>query len=275
MLKSLLTGALFAGFAAGLLAAVLHFAFLQSLILTGEEYESGLRVHFNGVAAGAAPASHDHDHNHGAPAAAPDSAGTEPAGTEPAETGHDAAGADGHDHDHAEGAGAEDPSPLSRNALTVLFYALTYSGYAMMLMAGMVLAERAGRRIGPAEGLLWGLAGFACVQLAPALGMAPELPGTPAADLDARQLWWLGTAASTALGIGLLAYGKRPLGPIAAVALLALPHVIGAPELEGYFGVAPPELASAFAARSLGVALAVWLALGWLAARLRPQGAAA
>jgi predicted cobalt transporter CbtA len=49
------------------------------------------------------------------------------------------------------------------------------------------------------------------------------------------------------------------------VALLALPHVIGAPEIEGYYGVAPPEVAGAFAARVLGVGLAVWACLGWTA----------
>ena len=66
-------------------------------------------------------------------------------------------------------------------------------------------------------------------------------------------------------GIALLAYSKQVWAFGLAGALLAAPHVIGAPNVQGYFGVAPPEVAAAFAARVLGTALVVWAALGWIA----------
>ena len=144
----------------------------------------------------------------------------------------------------------------------------------MLLVAGFGLARAYGIAITEREGLLWGVAGFAAFQLAPAMGLAPELPGTMAADLAARQLWWWGTVAATATGLGLLAYGRGLASTALAVVLLAAPHVIGAPEIEGFSGVAPPEVSAAFAARVLGVALAVWALLGWVAGYLWSREAA-
>lgn len=233
----MVTSAVFAGFAAGLLAALLHFAFLQKSILLGEQYETGALTHFDNAMP---PPDGGHDH------------------ADPAQH------ADGmaHAHDAHEGAA---PTDLSRNMLTVLFSALIYVAYALILVAGFALADHFGRRVTAREGLLWGIAGFATFQLMPAMGLAPELPGTIAAELHLRQIWWWGTVASTATGLALLGYGKGPLTLCLAVVLLAAPHVIGAPQAEQYWGVAPPELAATFAARVLGVGLAVWAVLGWLA----------
>ena len=250
MIQRMVTSALFAGFAAGLFAALLHFAFVQKLILLGEEYETGALVHFQGVSAPAE--DHDHAaHDHGT--ATPDPATDEAA---------PAIEADGHAYVHdATGEAGE----FARNASTSLFFGLGYVGYALILLAGFGLAEVYGKVITLREGLLWGIAGYAAFQLAPAMGLEPELPGTMAADLAARQIWWLGTAICTAAGLGLLGYGRGVVSVVGAIALLALPHLIGAPELESYSGVAPPELASTFAARSLGVGLAGWAFLGALA----------
>lgn len=250
MIQRMVTSALFAGFAAGLFAALLHFAFVQKLILLGEEYESGALVHFQGVAAPAE--DHDHAaHGHGTATADPATDEAAPA-TE----------ADGHAHEHDA---AEEGGAFTRNASTSLFFGLEYVGYALILLAGFGLAEVYGKVITLREGLLWGIAGYAAFQLAPAMGLEPELPGTMAADLAARQIWWLGAAICTAAGLGLLGYGRGVAAVVGAIALLALPHLIGAPELESYSGVAPPELASIFAARSLGVGLAGWAFLGALA----------
>lgn len=243
MIQKMLASALFAGVVAGLLAALLQFAFIQKPLLLAEEYESGRLVHFQGVA----PADGSHEVASGE--------------ADKAATAHDA---DGHE-DGAEGAG---PSALKRNALTGLFLILVYTAYAALLVAGFGLALVYGRRIGAREGVLWGIAGFASFQLAPALGLAPELPGMLAAEVGARHVWWVGTVLATATGLGLLAYGRGAVVMALALALLAVPHLIGAPTVETYAGMAPPELAANFAARVLGVGLAVWTVLGWTAGAL-------
>ena len=229
MTQRLLTSALFAGFVAGLLAALLHFALVQDLILQAETYESGEARHFAGVAA--ETVSPDH-----------------------------AEGSAAHSRDAGEAGDA-----FSRNLLTVLFTALIHVGYALLLVAGFGVASGLGIRIGLREGLLWGIAGFAAFQLAPAAGLAPELPGTIAADLSDRQIWWYGTVLATAAALALIGYGRKAHLWVAGAVLLVLPHVIGAPQPDAYAGVAPPELAAAFAARVLAVGLVVWASLGALA----------
>lgn len=250
MIQRMLTSALVAGCAAWLLAAVLHFAFVQKYILLGEEYETGAAVHYAGVAPAteAAEATEEHSHVPGTP-----------------EHSHDTAEA----HDHGDG---EEVSTFTRNLWTTVFFGLVYVAYALILVAGFGLARVYGKVITAREGLLWGVAGFTAFQLVPAMGLAPELPGTLAADLGARQLWWWGTVAATVAALGLLGYGRSLATAGLAVVLLAVPHVIGAPELEGFSGVAPPEVAGAFSARVLGVGLAVWALMGWVAGHVWARG---
>lgn len=243
-MRHILSSGLVAGLAAGLLCALLQFVLVQPDIVLSEQYESGELVHFQGVVAGGSGHSHDH-------AAADAGQGDAAPAEATAEAGHD----------HHQDAG-EEMSPAKRHGLTVLFAVMTYAGYGLLLAGAMAMAGQFGRSLSRAEAILWGLAGFMAFQMLPALGMAPELPGTPNADLNARQVWWAGTAIATVAGLGLLAYGTGWLYRLLGAALLALPHVIGAPELDAFGGVAPPELASRFAARSLGVGLITWAALG-------------
>jgi cobalt transporter subunit CbtA len=247
MIRRMMTSAVFAGVTAGCVAAALHFTFVQQKILLAETYENGSAIHFAGVpsvvAQDHAAQDGDADHAHG-PVAAESGAGA---------------------HDHPAGA---EPGVLARNGLTLLFMALLYAGYGMILVAGFATAQHFGRRVTAREGLLWGIAGFATVQLVPAMGLPPELPGIEAADLAARQIWWAGTAVCTAGALALLGYGRTVYAAVAAVGLLTLPFLIGAPELDGFAGVVPPEVAAAFAARVLGVGLVAWALLGWLSAHL-------
>src|SRR5690606_6042804 len=112
------------------------------------------------------------------------------------------------------------------------------------------------------SGLMWGLGGFAAVALAPALGLPPELPGSAAADLVDRQVWWIGTALATGLGLWLIASRPQALLKAAGVVLLLAPHVIGAPQPHAYASQAPAELAGHFAATSLVCAAVFWALLG-------------
>ena len=249
MIKRMLTSALFAGVAAGLFAAVLHFVFLERDILLAETFEDGTAVRFAGVAKQA------EDHHNGAMAGM--------AADHDEDTIVGTAGAPEHAH---AGEGPE-RSAFARNALTVLFMALVYSGYGMLLVAGFALAAEFGKVVTAREGLLWGLAGFAAFHLMPAMGLSPELPGIAAADLTARQIWWAGTALSTAAALALIGYGRGVAAYGLAALLLAVPHLIGAPDVEGFSDSVPPELAAAFAARALGVGLIAWALLGVLAGR--------
>ena len=170
MFPKMLTSAIGAGCAAWLLAAVLHFAFVQKYILLGEEYESGAMVHFGGAAPPAEAAATD-AHSH-------DDATAEEGHT------HDAVEEEGHSHDGAEAGhshGGGEVSTFTRDLWTTVFFGLVYVAYALILVAGFGLARVYGKVITAREGLLWGIAGFAAFQLAPAMGLAPELPGTLAA----------------------------------------------------------------------------------------------
>ena len=153
---------------------------------------------------------------------------------------------------------------MTRQALNVVFAALVYTGYALILIAGMVLAEMRGHVISAQTGLIWGFCGFLAFQLAPAFGLPPDMPGLNAADVTPRQVWWFATVGATAAGLWLIAFGKTALIWGLAIILLAAPHVIGAPTPDTFTGPAPPELAAAFAARTLGTTCAIWVLLGGL-----------
>jgi cobalt transporter subunit CbtA len=130
------------------------------------------------------------------------------------------------------------------------------------------LAEQVGIKIGLTQGILWGLAGFMAFQMMPALGLQPDLPGTPTTDLGARQIWWAATAAATIAGLWFVSYGTGLLQRAAGLVVLVAPHIWGAPELASFGGIAPPELAASFAARSLAVGMITWAVLGGLVVTL-------
>ncbi|MBY5361865.1 CbtA family protein [Rhizobium leguminosarum] len=168
-------------------------------------------------------------------------------------------------HDHEEGAW-EPADGFERMAFTVAANMLTAIGYALVLCG--LIAMR-GKPVTWREGLLWGLAGFACVMLAPMLGLPPELPGTPSAPLGGRQLWWIGTALATAAGIGLIAFKRKPWAALIAIALIAAPHLIGAPAApEGTHALAPEALEHQFVAAAVMTSLLFWALLGSLSGTL-------
>lgn len=221
MLKNMLTSAVFAGVAVGLIATILQFWLVMPMLLQGEMYESGALVHF----------------------ATDGSTQSTPARPDLL-------------------------ADLSRSLMTLGFNTVAWTGFAFLLVAGYALFERRGGTLTVRQGLLWGLAGFIAVQLAPAIGLPPELPGTIRADVGLRQAWWMFTVLCSIAALGMIAFGQGPLPIIVGFGLLALPHIISAPALDTFSGVAPPELSSNFATRSLGVSAAAWAVLGLIAAAL-------
>ena len=100
------------------------------------------------------------------------------------------------------------------------------------------------------------------MSLAPAAGLPPELPGMPAADLDARQIWWAATIAATGAGIAMLALRRETWATAAGAVLIALPHLIGAPAATEHASAVPAGLASLFTANALAAAALFWCAIG-------------
>lgn len=228
MLRRLLTVALVAGVVTGLAVAVVQQFTTTPLILHAEKYENaGLE-------------------------------GTGPYGGQfiPAHSDGETS------HQKAQAEGAWKPAPgLERALYTVLADVLLGVGFGLILAACFTIWN------GPVDGrigVIWGIAGFATFSLAPALGLPPEVPGTMTAALDARQLWWLFCVGSTALGLGLMVFGRNWTLRLAGILALVAPHAVGAPGPASVGGPVPPEIAGHFAAASLIVSAIFWAMLGWV-----------
>jgi cobalt transporter subunit CbtA len=170
--------------------------------------------------------------------------------------------ADGHVHDED---GWSPSDGLERTFYTSVAAIATWTGLGLVLLALQLLA---GEAITPRTSLAWALGGYAAVHLATSLGLPPELPGFAAADLAARQSWWIGTAVCTAASLFLaFKVNRAPALPFGLL-LIAAPQVIGAPREAAYASTAPAELAARFAATSLTLSAVGWclagLTVGWV-----------
>ncbi len=176
-------------------------------------------------------------------------------------------------HAHADGSGhhhdAEAWTPedgLERLAYSALASIVASIGFALILIS---VSELAGGIADWRHGLFWGLAGFVVFALAPGLGLAPELPAMPAADLQSRQIWWVATAAATALGLALIFYWRTPALALAGLAVIVLPHLIGAPQPESHETPVPADLHHRFVVLVTVTNLIFWAALGVCAGLVR------
>lgn len=216
MFARILTSGLIAGASAGFLAALLQLAFVQTVLLQAELFESGALSFNPGMDWPAVPFSFE----------------------------------------------------PQRDGLSILFTMLIYAGYGLILVALMSLAEERHALVTARTGILWGIAGFVTVHLAPGFSLAPEVPGASAADVSARQIWWFAAVIASGLALWLIAFGKSWVVWGAAVILLLAPHIVGAPQPNTLAGPVPPEIAALFAARAFGVGLAAWALLGLVAGAL-------
>ncbi len=175
------------------------------------------------------------------------------------------AGESAGDHEHDEEAWAP-ADGFERFAWNVAANIVSGIGFALVLVA---VSEFLGGINGWRQGLFWGFAGFAVFTLAPGLGLPPELPAMPAADLAARQVWWIGTVLATGAGLALIAFRRELPLAIIGVALLVVPHVIGAPQPPTHESPVPPDLHHQFVVAVTLTNLVFWVALGAAAGFLR------
>jgi cobalt transporter subunit CbtA len=240
MFRRLFIAAASAGLLSGLFVTLVHQVTTVPVIHAAEVYEKA------------------------ADAAAEQKAATAPAGQAGAAdntmAGMDMSHGDAHDHGAAEW---EPQDGFERTVYTVLADLLTGIGFSLLLIAAYAVT---GRTIGWRTGFYWGLAGFTVFILAPGLGLPPEVPGTAAAPLTDRQVWWVATAIVTACALAILFYAKqaKPIWYAVAVALLVAPHLLGAPQPAEYASAAPESLAHRFIVATTVAALLFWAATGAL-----------
>ncbi|MER9304985.1 CbtA family protein [Mesorhizobium sp. M0293] len=220
-----------AGLVAGVVLACMQAYATVPLILKAEVYEQ---------------AGGGHHHDHAAPAP------TDSNATSTAAPAAEVAPA-------AEDEGWAPADGFERFAFSVLANIVTGIGFALILVA---VSEFAGGIGGWRQGVFWGLAGFAVFTLAPGLGLPPELPAMPAADLTERQIWWWATVAATAAGLGLIAFRKSLPLAILAVALIVAPHIVGAPQPDSFETPIPEGLHHQFVVAVTVTNLVFWLVLG-------------
>lgn len=237
MIVKYLLAALVAGLVAGGVMTVAQQVKVVPLILHAEEYEGG------------APA---HEHS----AKAENSTFGELAGSLFLPSPAFAHGAEEHDHD--EGGLL---FGVSRFGGTLMANLVAGAGFALLL-AGISLVS--GRDITLANGIFWGACAWLAVHMLPSLGLPPELPGFPAADLDARQIWWVSAVALSGAGIWLLALRDEAWAKVLGLVLIAAPHLWGAPQPESIDSAVPAILAAEFAVAALATTLVFWLVLGLL-----------
>lgn len=232
MIQRVLRAGFLAGLVVGLAIAVLQHFTTSQLILQAEVYEKAAAHHQHaGLNRSGLPIVFVHgDHGSGASTT-----------------------------EAAEDEGWQPRDGWQRVTATSVATVATSIGYGLILLAVMLAA---GVPITPQTALLWGLAGFAATSLAPALGLSPALPGSAAAPLAARQVWWVATALCTAGGLFALARLAQSSARVIGAMLIVLPHLIGAPAAAHFTSTAPAELASQFAAASLVLGAVLWALLG-------------
>ena len=244
-LKQIISAAALAGLLAGICLTVLQRWQVTPLIHQAEVLEEH--------------AKESHEHGQHAPAPANPSA-------------------EDHQHAHSHQASHQHASPVAENDVSVqqiaaqwmpaeggerIFYTLLANvslAVAFGLLLGSALYLRGGEP-NWRSGLLWGVAGYLIFFVAPSIGLPPELPGTEAAPLAQRQLWWVSTAASTAAGLALLRFASTPLKIVGAV-MLAVPFLAGVPKAPAAAEIVPAAMAQAFIVATAFANAIFWLVLG-------------
>ncbi len=186
----------------------------------------------------------------------------------------DTAAPHGHEHAHEHGATKEwEPeNGFERIGWTWVANSLHAFSMALLVFAVMgVWLYRRGAAVGSLALAAWvAAAGFVSLHLWPSLGMPAEVPGMEAAPLHARQVWWVLAMGSAASACAVAGFARASWRWLVAVTLLALPFLVGAPQLQGdaLAGFAPEahaaleQLGGQFVWATTWVALSFWASMG-------------
>ena len=160
---------------------------------------------------------------------------------------------------------------LERSGFSILANFLVCFGDSLLLITAMATRDT----LKLSRGWQWGIAAYLTLFVAPALGLAPEIPGMEAAHLEGRQTWWFATVIATAIALWSIAFQPLKLKLIGGLFLI-IPHLIGAPQPEthGFANIDPQavtELTRLWHSFILQTSLAnglLWLIIGVLSAIL-------
>ncbi|NVP57134.1 CbtA family protein [Mycoplana rhizolycopersici] len=244
MIVKYLLAALVAGLFSGVVMTAAQEARVIPLILHAEEFE-GEEGDPAATGTEAPQTTHEHSSLRSAPSLADITAYFSPISV-----------AHAHEGEHEDGGIM---FGMSRFSGTLLANLVTGTGFALLL-AGVSLLT--GNAITVANGALWGAAGWLAVHLLPAIGLPPELPGFPAADLGARQAWWIVTVVLSGAGLYLLILKSGIAAKVAGIGLIAAPQVYGAPQPSDLSSNVPAVLGAEFAVAALATTLFFWIVLG-------------
>lgn len=276
MFQRILLASVIAGAAAGIALTALQSGAVTPLLFAAETYEAEtgapyLLPHRHGElnhshASGDLAHAHDgHALIFGSDEAAPAASGAQ---DQSRSAGSDHHGGSAHAHDqghahaHSHGGAWSPEDGIERTAWTAVSNVATAIGFALLIVA--IFAWRGGATW--RQGLLWGAAGFFVFFVNPAIGLRPEIPGAFASGVLDRQLWWLLAVACSAAGVGLLLLAPRFAAKLGGAALLAVPHLVGAPHPEVAGGLAPAALADSFVVAAATTNAVFWLVLGLVSA---------
>jgi len=147
--------------------------------------------------------------------------------------GHEHAdGAAGHQHDDEAWMPADGAERVLWTWVANLLQAFSMALLVFVVM-GLWVAKRGSSTGSMRLACTVAAAGWLSLHLWPALGLPAEVPGMQAGALHARQAWWVFAALSAALACAVLSVATSRWRWLAAVGLLALPVVVGAPHVAG------------------------------------------
>lgn len=252
LFRRLIWAALLVALVVGSLQAVLQHRWAVPIILAAEVLEDG-----------ATSSPHSDEHAHGA----------EPAGQATlSATAHE------HVHEHEHSQEWTPANGYERTFWTWVATVLDTLALTLLALAAMATSLLVSRHRGEQPARAWPTAmavaamGWFSLHLWPTLGLPAELPGMEAADLAARQGWWLWAVVSALAACALLALSRKFCRWPMAALLLVLPFVAGAPHLAGNpLGAFGPDaqtqmhaLQARFGVVAHLLAVTQWLGIGCL-----------